>query len=163
MHKRLLCIYLILILPIAVLNFTKILKIKKLKKKQTELLFLESRIDSFASIEKANQKVRKKFKSFNPEYLYTFLEQLPLTNNAIQMIETSSEKTPFYIEKKESLANSVEADLSEIKTILERVEGDETPQKPHLTFTEFSLKKNKHPENITYHLNFKLTKREYLN
>lgn len=162
MHRILFSIYLLFFLPLATLGTTKLIKINQLKRKQKELLHLESQIKTYAAIERSNKALREKFKDFNSEYLYTNLEPLPLMGSVLQIIETSCEKKPFYIEKRESLANPIAVDLTEIKTILERVEGDNIAHKPHLIFSEFSLKKNKNPENITYHLDFKLTKREYL-
>ena len=161
MLKRLTFIYLALALPLVAINIIQGFKVKKCKNKQGELLLIEKKIESFAALKKQNEEVRSQYKGFNPEYLYDHLEQMPLANKRIQLIESSTSKTPFYIEKVETLANAVEVDLTEIQSILECIEGNKLEKKPHLTFSEFSIKKNNHPENITYNLNFKLTKREY--
>ncbi|MCH9632182.1 MAG: hypothetical protein S4CHLAM6_05120 [Chlamydiae bacterium] len=161
MTKKLIFIYLALIFPLVAINAIQGFKLKKHENKQAQLLLLEKKIDAFTALQKQNESVRELYKGFNPEYLYTHLEQLPLANKKIQLIELTTSKTPFYIEKVESLASSVEVDLTEIQTVLECVEGNKIDKKPHLNFSEFSIKKNNHPENITYSLNFKLTKREY--
>lgn len=161
MIKKLVFIYLALLSPLLCFNMIKVRQLQSLKKENRDLQLLSLKVKTFTKVEKKNQKTLKKYSSINPEYLFTHLEQLPLTQNKIQLIESPPQATAFYTERGESLAQPVEVDLAEIKTVLERIEGLSFDQKPHLFFTDFSLKKNSDPDNMTYLLNFKMKKREY--
>lgn len=93
-----------------------------------------------------------------------------LTNgqNAISFVEGSVKASPGFQETTENLAHPIEADLSDIKRILSRVEGvsldeqNQTLLRPHLFITEMKMEKKRGVSQELYTVDLKLVKREYL-
>jgi hypothetical protein len=89
--------------------------------------------------------------------------------NAISFVEGSVKAYKGFQETQESLAHSVEADVSDVKAILSKIEGvqfsqEDTPatQRPHLIITDWKMEKKKGLAQEVYTLDIKLVKREYL-
>ena len=165
MFKKLIVIHLILFSPLLFYNTLKWKKLNSLKKSQSTLKNLSAQVCTFSQIECSNSRTKEKHSGGAAQYLYDELESYNLSSGQqkIQLIESPLSENSFYIEKEESLARSVQVDLKELRTILQKVEGDTSKEtKPHLLFQEFSIKKNKKQENGLYDFNFKLIKREYL-
>ncbi len=161
MIKKLCILYAFLIVPLFFYNFLRAQKLNQWITRNKELVLIQSKIKSFCSLEEQNKKTISDYLDVDQNYLFKTLEQLPLSNQKIQLVETFGEKNQFYFDKQETLAQAVDVDLTDIRSILECVEGNAYDHKPQLFFSEFSLKKNNHPDNIIYSLNFKIIKRDY--
>lgn len=163
MSIRLFLIYFLIFSPLVTFNVYKFQILKKGQKTFTNLLLLQNQINEVSSTENYFQSMKLKYQKCDLNYLYSQVEKLPLSKNdqKLQLIETPLNANSFYRDKEEALAQTIQVDLKDIVNLLNKIEGDET-KKPHLIFTDFILQKKRDPDNIVYDLNFKLTKREYL-
>lgn len=166
MLKKMIVIHTLLIAPLFFYNIINWERLKTLQKRQEDLQSLTTQAQIIHQREKSNERVQNQYRHASEQYLYSEVESLSLLNSTqkIQFIESPISENSFYVEKDEGLAHSIQVDLKDLKSILKKIETPPTEfsTKPHLIFSDFSLKKNSDEENILYDLNFKLIKREYI-
>lgn len=126
------------------------------------LEFLEPEVESL-------QKVLKNKNFPDDENIKKRLDFLTGTQNKLVFTEGVVQSTPLFQETTETLVHPIEVDVSDIKTLLAKIEGIEigkespSPNRPQLIILDFKIeKKHVTDKNEVFQLNLKLLKREFL-
>lgn len=166
MIKKLILLHLALITPLILYNLFCWNKFEKFKENHNSLVQFQNQIRYLKYIQNKNMQAVALYSQSDPQYLYSQIETFPLSydQKKIQFLESNLTENSFYSEKGQTMTQSVQVDLKDLKLLLEKIEGKISSYSfspPHLIVQEFSLKKNKNQENILYDLNFKLIKKDY--
>ncbi len=166
MIKKLILIHLVLITPLILYNLFCWNKFEKYKDNYNSLVQIQNQIRYLKYVQNKNTQAVACYSQSDPQYLYNQIETFPLSygQKRIQFIESNLAENGFYSEKGQTLTQSVQVDLKDLKLLLEKIEGkmgSNIFSPPHLIVQEFSLKKNMNQENVIYDLNFKLIKKDY--
>ncbi|MCH9634354.1 MAG: hypothetical protein S4CHLAM7_11020 [Chlamydiae bacterium] len=154
-----------LILPVFFLDMWSYTSLKRLKRIEKKLLFVESKLIHLSKLKYKNEILKTNALNTDPSYLHKELESTPLllSSQPIQIVEKQGEKNSFVTEKTEALANKIVVDQQEIRRILYKIEGTDPFSKsnpPLLIITDFSLKKNHSIGDNFYLLDFEFLKRD---
>ncbi len=135
------------------------------KYSQADDFFLDNQVESLTLLRKEREALENLIQ--NPSFTgneaaekrYTFLageaNRIQFTQGSVHTGEGGVQETA------EILAHPVEANASDLKELLARIEG-ERPGKPQLLVTDFWLKRKAHSNgNEVFEINLKLLKREF--
>lgn len=157
-------------------------KHQKIENLGEKVLFLQTKMEKKKQYYLQEARILSQIKNANPNYLQEHLSSMPFlipeqqkwkmclaqlgssfetqkkyaslntTDNKIEFLENSLQKTPLFEEREFSQINSIKLNEEDLKNLLGSIEGDSTSSyqapegAPQILMTSFSLKKSTLPE-----------------
>jgi hypothetical protein len=129
----------------------------------TDSYYIDKEIETLPLLQQETQELSKLLQHGFPQEEERLKKRLQFLKeqNKIVCSEGSVKAYATFKETIESFPHPVEVDASDIKTILQKVEGPHPEGAPHLIITDFKLERKKGTSQEVYSLDMKMLKREY--
>jgi hypothetical protein len=144
-------------------------KIVKQKFQDGDHFYIDKEIETIALLSNEIEEIKLMLKQGfhqQEEALNKRLQFLTNGQNRITFVEGTIKPYATFQETIETLAHSVEVDISDLKHILAKIEGitseTDNPARPHLIITECKIERKKGTIREIFSLDLKVLKREYL-